>query len=183
MRGVKNGDLLTTKYGTILLVERVEITYLEKYKRHDVKVYFYFELPKDEMGIQPNEWLTGFYGPKWDNDENFYRRSTDEEIELFWNKLKEYGYMWNNELHAPCLTPKEFHRRSCPHSPYLRLSKVLALGFMHFLDENKFEGKMCLSNGECADIERAFKDQDWDKLGRYFDKYIQEPCNNPNNPT
>lgn len=55
---------------------------------------------------------------------------------------------------------------------YDKIKKVLALGFMHFLDENRPEGKMCLTNGECADIEKAFNEQDWSKLVRYLDKHL-----------
>jgi len=55
---------------------------------------------------------------------------------------------------------------------YDKIKKVLALGFMHYLDENRPEEKMCLSNGECADIEKAFNEQDWQKLARYLDKQI-----------
>ena len=56
---------------------------------------------------------------------------------------------------------------------YDKIKKVLALGFMNFLDENKPKDKMCLSNGECADIEEAFNEQDWPKLERYLDKYTE----------
>ena len=55
---------------------------------------------------------------------------------------------------------------------YEKIKKVLALGFMNFLDDNKSKGKMCLSNGECADIEKAFNEQDWPRLAGYLDKYI-----------
>ena len=58
---------------------------------------------------------------------------------------------------------------------YLKGSKDrnrdLALSFMNYLDENKPEGKMCLSNGECADIEQAFQDMDWGRIIRYAEKY------------
>ena len=56
---------------------------------------------------------------------------------------------------------------------YNKIKKILALGFIHFLDENRPEGKMCLSNGECAEIEKAFNEQDWQKLTKYLDKYIE----------
>ena len=56
---------------------------------------------------------------------------------------------------------------------YDKIKKVLALGFMNFLDENKPKDKMCLSIGECADIEEAFNEQDWPKLERYLDKYTE----------
>lgn len=56
---------------------------------------------------------------------------------------------------------------------YEKIKKVLALGFMNFLDDNKPKDKMCLSNGECADIEKAFNEKDWPKLARYLDKYTE----------
>ena len=56
---------------------------------------------------------------------------------------------------------------------YEKIKKVLALGFMNFLDDNKSKGKMCLSNGECADIEKAFNEQDWPRLAGYLDKYTE----------
>lgn len=56
---------------------------------------------------------------------------------------------------------------------YNKIKKILALGFIHFLDENRPEGKMCLSNGECAEIEKAFNEQDWQKLTKCLDKYIE----------
>ena len=55
-----------------------------------------------------------------------------------------------------------------------RIGKVLALGFIDFLGKNRREGKMCLSNGECVDIEKAVREQDWKKLDRYMRKYIDE---------
>ena len=56
---------------------------------------------------------------------------------------------------------------------YEKLKRILAKGFMDFLDENKKEGKMCLSNMECEDIDKAFNEQDWDKLNRYIVKYYE----------
>lgn len=56
---------------------------------------------------------------------------------------------------------------------YDKIKKTLAVAFMHDLDNNRPEGKMCLSNGECADIEKAFDEQDWPKLARYLDKYTE----------
>jgi len=47
----------------------------------------------------------------------------------------------------------------------------LAIEFMNYLDENRPEGKMSLSNGECEDIDRAFKENDWAKILRYVEKY------------
>ena len=47
----------------------------------------------------------------------------------------------------------------------------LAIKFMNYLDENRPEGKMSLSNGECEDIDKAFKENDWAKIMRYVGKY------------
>ena len=49
--------------------------------------------------------------------------------------------------------------------------KPIAIAFMNYLDENRPEGKMSLSNGECADIDKAFKENDWNKIFRYIEKY------------
>ena len=55
---------------------------------------------------------------------------------------------------------------------YERIKRLLAISFMHFLDQNRKDGKMCLSNGECADIDKAFAAQDWAKLNRYAEKSL-----------
>ena len=70
----------------------------------------------------------------------------------------------------------------------------LAIRFMNYLDENRPEGKMGLSNGECEDIDKAFKKNDWAKIMRYVEKYrpswkpseeqmqyLLAVINNPNN--
>ncbi len=59
-------------------------------------------------------------------------------------------------------------------SDYEMVKKVLARAFMEFLDNNKPDGKMCLSNGECYDIEKAFNFGDWEKLMRYAEKYAKK---------
>jgi len=48
----------------------------------------------------------------------------------------------------------------------------LAIRFMNYLDENRPEGKMSLSEGECGDIDKAFKENDWAKIIRYAEKYL-----------
>ena len=53
---------------------------------------------------------------------------------------------------------------------YEKIKRCLAISFMHYLDAIRPEGKMCLSNGECADIDKAFDEMDWDKLARYLEK-------------
>ena len=55
---------------------------------------------------------------------------------------------------------------------YLKIKAVLCIAFMDYLEKNRPENKMCLSNGECADIDDAFLKQDWAKLMRYAKKYL-----------
>ena len=57
-------------------------------------------------------------------------------------------------------------------TPNESLSRILAIGFMDYLDKNRTEGKMCLSNAECDDIMKAFRKQDWERIKRYGDKYL-----------
>lgn len=49
-----------------------------------------------------------------------------------------------------------------------------AMSFIDYLDTHRYEGKMCVSNGECEDIENAFHNAMWDKLHRYYCKYIED---------
>lgn len=49
-----------------------------------------------------------------------------------------------------------------------------AISFINYLDSNRYEGKMDVSNMECEDIESAFLNADWAKLHRYYNKYIKE---------
>jgi hypothetical protein len=53
-----------------------------------------------------------------------------------------------------------------------------AMSFINYLDAHKYEGKMCVSNGECEDIENAFHNAMWDKLHRYYCKYIEKQGEN-----
>lgn len=54
------------------------------------------------------------------------------------------------------------------------LLRKCALNFVEYLDAHRYEGKMCVSNGECKDIEDAFSKATWDKLHRYYCKYIEK---------
>lgn len=48
----------------------------------------------------------------------------------------------------------------------------MSIYFMMYLDEHRPDGKMCLSNAECNQIEVAFKNQDWDIILKYAEKYL-----------
>jgi len=63
--------------------------------------------------------------------------------------------------------------RPQPHEEiYQSAKRDLAIKFMNYLDENRPDGKMCLSNAESEDIDKAFKENDWAKIMRYADKYL-----------
>ncbi len=49
-----------------------------------------------------------------------------------------------------------------------------AMSFINYLDAHLYEGKMCVSNGECEDIENAFQNAMWDKLHRYYCKFTEK---------
>lgn len=54
---------------------------------------------------------------------------------------------------------------------YAEIKECLAYAFMDYLDKNRSEVKMCLSNMECIDIRKAFDAMDWKKLYRYVLKF------------
>ena len=99
----KSGDILATKYGSLLMVARVEIT------KKEVNIYYYFDWHKDD-GFQMNEWLTGFYGPKYEPDDNFYRPATDEEKKFFTEQMNKFGFKLSEEYGelVPRLTHEGF---------------------------------------------------------------------------
>ena len=49
-----------------------------------------------------------------------------------------------------------------------------ASSFMNYLDAHRYEGKMCVSNRECEDIENAFHNAMWDRLHNYYCMYIEK---------
>ncbi len=89
-------------------------------------------------------------------------------------RKKELGESFNDALIKDCDEQiawlKAFHPQS--HKEIYQAAKHdLAIKFMNYLDENRPEGKMCLSNEECEDIDKAFKENDWTKIIRYVEKY------------
>lgn len=47
-----------------------------------------------------------------------------------------------------------------------------ALNLMHYLDEKRINGKMCLSNMECAQIEEYWQQGNWAGIINYIRKYL-----------
>src|SRR5574344_343213 len=54
---------------------------------------------------------------------------------------------------------------------YNKIKGVLAMALMHYLDNNRPEGKMRLSNDECKNIDNAFDKGDFGMLYRYIKLY------------
>ena len=48
------------------------------------------------------------------------------------------------------------------------------VSLIRYLDEHRPEDKMSISNGECAQIDKAWKENDWAVLIRYIKKYIKD---------
>lgn len=52
--------------------------------------------------------------------------------------------------------------------------KSAAIHLMIWIDENLADGKMCLSNMECEDLEDAMVNAKWDKIYKYIKKKIEK---------
>ena len=95
------------------------------------------------------------------------KTKTPQKIFLLENYEKqEYGIKQNDNI----LGMVRYFR--CDED-YNKIKGVLAIALMNFLDNNRPEGKMCLSNGECKNIDDAFDLGDWDMIFRYIEKYIK----------
>lgn len=69
------------------------------------------------------------------------------------------------------LCPQPIQLKEAYKDGFQTARQATASTFMTYLDENRPEGKMCLSNSECEDIDKAFKEGDWAKIMRYYEKY------------
>ena len=136
------------------------LAYLEKQK----------EQKESTNSGKPKEWS--------EEDENNLELVIDCIYKFYPDPVMKY----NLKEWLKSLRPQSKENPKCEDCPnrgnthqYLKGSKdrnrELALSFMAYLDEHRPKGKMCLSNGECADIEKAFIEHDWDKIMRYANKY------------
>ncbi len=113
---------------------------------------------------------------------------TRKELICFLSELNELGKntnfdRWNKANCAKWITWLEKQGKEKPNDllendfyigdSYTRIKGYLGIALMHYLDNNCSEGKMCLSNMECADIDKAFDEQDWPKIERYIRKYVK----------
>jgi len=110
--------------------------------------------------------------------------SDDEKIKKWIKKELESKYVVdnivNNEMADKALAwlEKQGGITKLSEEEQNRFSKGVltscALSFIDYLDAHKYEGKMCVSNGECEDIENAFHNAMWNRLHRYYCKYIEK---------
>lgn len=144
--------------------------------QHDLEMYAHWlkSLPK-RFNLQPkNEWS--------EEDEEMFDEALTG-ILLAKNRMNDTGcirlaerfekaYKWlesfRPRLHLKPNDVQILYKEMCR-----GIEHSLATEFINYLDNNKPEGKMCLSNGECEDIDKAFKENDWAKIIRYVKKYHQ----------
>ena len=141
-------------------LERAKAIYQDKYKPEtaatiaEVLQNVFPELVESEDERMRKRLLNLFKGCPWDSiDDGMLKR--DDII----NWLEKQGEQKGSAKEAP---------DSC------------ALSFINYLDAHRYIGKMCVSNGECEDIVDAFHNGMWDKLHRYYCKYIEKQDDEPN---
>lgn len=162
-----------------------------KYYQDDEYVYIPYKSKKQEWSeedikkIRSEEYTKGF------NDCLLGKqKGWNEEDEKMLSKIiKHFDWYDSDHFNAEdckeaqdflkSLRPPQDRCKDCPHrgDMFLLTQGVksgkhdLAIKFMNHLDENRPEGKMGLSNSECEDIDKAFKESDWATILRYAEKY------------
>ena len=129
-------------------------------------------ITEDSLSSEVNKRLTecGWYVT--DEKPAVWSKEEQTIIEGACNALEIYGHSkLADKLKSLCPQSKdEIYKEK---NEAFKLGKhQLAIKFMNYLDENRPEGKMSLSNGECEDIDNAFKENDWTKIMRYAKKYL-----------
>ena len=126
------------------------------------------DLLQRKCGLNPDSVLAWLEKQKeqkpaeWSEEDERFIRDAIAAVEAFYTEGRgqEELVSWLKSL------------RSQPHKEiYQAVKHDLAIKFMNYLDENRPEGKISLSNGECEDIDKAFKENDWEKILRYVEKY------------
>ena len=90
---------------------------------------------------------------------------TEEEFQCF----DTWSNAWLEKQGTPAMLSEEEQNRFAK-----GVLTSCAMSFIDYIDAHKYEGKMCVSNGECEDIENAFHNAMWDRLHRYYCKYIEK---------
>lgn len=103
------------------------------------------------------------------------RESEDENALRYLHELISFGYTEKFFDAQTAADMRDWVNKSLHPQPrkeiYHAAKRDLVIRFLNYLDENRPEGKRCLSNGECEDVVRAFKENDWAKIVRYYEKY------------
>ena len=108
--------------------------------------------------IEEELWYPGDFPDYPSKEENELYDDCQRRLSWFKNKIKSFR--------SQPIQLKEAYKDGFQTSRY-----AIASAFRNYLDENRPDGKMCLSNGECEDIDKAFKGGDWAKIMRYYEKY------------
>ena len=109
---------------------------------------------------------------KWsEEDEKKLELVTDFVFEFYPDPVMKYKLKaWLKSLRPQPIQVKESYKEG-----FQTARHVAASAFMEYCNKNRPNGKMCLSNGECEDIENAFSVGDWAKIERYIHKYHWNP--------
>ena len=94
-----------------------------------------------------------------------------ENIRKHYIERDDFDNGWNFALNKVLSFLDTIEVKDVDLDAYTKVSKALSVAFMQFLDNIRLEEKMCLSNAECFDIEKAFAMMDYSKLLRYMEKY------------
>ena len=134
------------------MYSEVEMQAMKKY----IDYLRYQFQPKQEWSGEDEKMLTGIIERGSVQVPPYTTALREEQIEWLMNRFKSLHPQSHKEI-------------------YQAAKHDIALKFMNYLDENRPEGKMSLSNGECEDIDKAFKENDWAKILRYANKYSWKP--------
>ncbi len=150
-----------------------ELTIEEKAKRYDEAIEIARKLNNGEGVPAPPNWTAYevmFPELKESEDDRIRQRIIHalhgDVLEM--SEIKE-AIAWLEKKSTPAKLSEEEQNRFAK-----GVLTSCALSFIDYLDAYKYEGKMCVSNGECEDIENAFHNAMWDKLHRYYCKYIEK---------
>lgn len=162
--------------------------YLDKANGIKLSIYQKWCYQSDVKEIKPVEWskatINGEPIPtenqsvdiplaEWSEEDKSYLQdaiSCVHHIYIEYSHNKEFYKYLNHNTQDIIKWLKSL--RPQPHKEIYQAAKHdLAIKFMNYLDENRPEDKMGLSNIECEDIDKAFKENDWAKIVRYVEKY------------
>lgn len=152
-----------------------ELTIEEKAKRYDEAIETARKLNNGEGVPAPPNWTAYevmFPELKESEDDRIRKALIDivnARCELYKGITKEMFLVWLEKQGEPAELSEEEQNKFAK-----GVLTSCALSFIDYLDAHKYEGKMCVSNGECEDIENAFRNAMWDRLHRYYCKYIEK---------